>query len=232
MQSAKLAGNKVNVSTQIFLDISEIKNDTVILKDGTLRAVLVASSVNFALKSEEEQVALVSSYVTFLNYIDYPIQIVVQSRKLDIGGYLKRIEEIERKQTNELLKKQIANYKAYVNDLIDLNDIMSKRFFIVIPYSPIEDKKHGFFSRVGTILSPSKVIKLKQEKFNDYLHELNQRVEHVRMNVNSLDITAQRLDTQGLIELYYEVYNPQTSNSQKLGNVENMRIEDNLTTTK
>ncbi|MFA6537406.1 MAG: TraC family protein [Patescibacteria group bacterium] len=232
MQSAKLAGNKITTSTQMFLDIAEIKNDTVILKDGTLRAVLVASSVNFALKSEEEQSALVSSYVSFLNYIDYPLQIVVQSRKLDIGGYIKKIEEIERTQTNELLKKQVSNYKAYVKELIDLNDIMSKRFFIVIPYSPIEDKKRGFLGRMSSVLSPSKVIKLKQDKFNSYLHELNQRVEHVRMNVSSMDITAQRLDTQGLIELYYEVYNPQTSQSQKLGNIEKLRVEDNLTSMK
>ncbi len=229
MQSPKLAGNKITTSTQIFLDISEIKNDTVIMKDGTLRAVLMVSSVNFALKSEEEQESLVGAYVTFLNYLDFPLQIVVQSRKLDIEAYLKMIEEAERMQTNELLKVQIANYKSYIKELIELNDIMSKRFFVVIPYSSIEDKKQGFLTRVSTVLSPSKIIKLKQEKFQEYLKELNQRVAHVKMNIGSLDIQAERLDTQSLIELFYGVYNPVSSMSQKLMDLDLLQVDDNLT---
>ena len=115
---AKKTTGKVTTSTQLFLDIAEIKNDTVIMKDGTMRAVLMASSINFALKSEDEQNALVSAYVTFLNYLDFPIQIVIQSRKLDIEGYLKRIEEAEKELTNELLKRQILDYKNYINELV------------------------------------------------------------------------------------------------------------------
>ena len=93
--SAATPAKTTNKSTQLFLDIAEIKNDSVILKDGTLRSVLMVSSINFALKSEEEQEAIVSSYVTFLNYLDFPVQIVIQSRKLEIDTYIKNIEDEE-----------------------------------------------------------------------------------------------------------------------------------------
>ncbi|MEK7159305.1 MAG: hypothetical protein AAB575_03655 [Patescibacteria group bacterium] len=222
----KLAAGKISQSTQLFLDIAEIKNDTVILKDGSLRAVLMISSINFALKSEEEQEALVSSYVTFLNYLDFPIQIVIQSRKLDIEGYLKRIEAAEKTLTNDLLKRQIVNYKAYVKDMVELRNIMTKYFFIVVPFSPIEQKTGGFWSRLGAVFTPSKVIQMKQDKFEKYSQEMDQRVNHVVMNISSLGLTTVRLDTQGLIELYYNVYNPMISRSQKLVDVEKLRVEE------
>jgi len=225
MKNTKLAGNKIQQSTQLFLDISEIKNSTVILKDGTLRAVLMVSSINFALKSEDEQEALVSAYVTFLNYLNFPLQIVIQSRKLDIETYVGRIEDAERSLTNELLRRQIANYKAYVRELVELGDIMTKHFYIVVPYSPIEGKTGGFWSRLGAVFSTAKVIRLQQEKFDKYMHELNQRVEHVVMNISSLGLTTIRLDTQSLIELYYNVYNPSVTRAQKLVDMGKLRIE-------
>ncbi len=226
MQSKKLAGAKPRQSTQMFLDIAEIKNDTVILKDGTLRAVMMVSSINFALKSEEEQEAIVSGYVTFLNYLDFPIQIMIQSRRLDIDNYLKRLEEAERDLTNDLLKAQINDYKAYIQELIELGDIMTKNFFIVVPFSPIEARSSGFFSRLSAVLSPTKIIQLKDDKFNKFLHDLNQRVEHVRMNISSLGLKTVRLDTQSLIELYYNVYNPIVSQTQKLANLQNLRVDE------
>src|SRR3989338_9251921 len=120
-------------ATQTYLPIAEIKDGTVLLKDGTLRAVLMVSSINFALKSEDEQNALISAYVGFLNSIDFPIQIVVQSRKLQIGPYLEKLGEIERAQTNELLKVQIADYRAFVTELIEIGQIMTKRYYVVVP---------------------------------------------------------------------------------------------------
>ncbi len=217
--------SRITTSTQLFLDIAEIKNNTVIMKDGTLRAVLMVSSVNFALKSEDEQEALVSSYVTFLNYLDFPLQIVIQSRKLDIDNYLKRIEVAEKDLTNELLKKQIVDYKNYINELVELGDIMTKHFFVVVPYSVLESKKNGFFDKVGAVFTPARVIRLKTDKFEKYLHDLNQRVEHVSSNITSLGITAVRLDTQSLIELYYNVYNPVMAKSQKLVDIDELRVE-------
>jgi type IV secretory pathway VirB4 component len=226
MQSKKLAGAKISQSTQIYLDIAEIKNDTVILKDGSLRAVIMVSSINFALKSEAEQNALVSSYISFLNYMDFPVQIVIQSRKLNIDSYIGYLEESERSLTNDLLKRQIANYKVYIRDLIDLGEIMTKRFYIVIPYSPVESKQMGFFNRLSVVLSPAKVIQLNQDKFLKYLHEIDQRIEHVTMNLGSMGLTSVRLDTQGLIELYYNIYNPSSADVQKLADMRKLRIEE------
>jgi type IV secretory pathway VirB4 component len=222
-----MAAQKINDSTQLFLDISEIKNDTVIMKDGSLRAVLMVSSINFALKSEDEQNALISSYVTFLNYLNFPIQIVIQSRKLDIEVYIKRIEDAERNLTNELLRRQILDYKAYVKELVELGDIMTKRFFIAIPYSSLESTKTGFFDKLMAVFTPAKVVRLKQDKFNKFLHELNQRCEHVNMNISSIGLTSKRLDTQSLIELYYTSYNPAVAQNQKLQDLDKLQVEQN-----
>jgi len=218
--------SKITQATQMYLDIAEIKNDTVIMKDGTLRAIMLASSINFALKSEEEQNALISAYVSFLNYLDFPIQIVVQSRKLDIDKYLGKLDEAQKTVTNELLKNQLLDYKAYIQELVELGDIMTKKFFLVVPYSPIESKKMNFWTKLGTVLSPAKVIKLKQEQFNKYLNELNLRVDHVVMNISSLSIATQRLDTQSLIELFYNIYNPDVSPKQKLADIDNLNVNN------
>ena len=225
MPNQKINSGKISQSTQLFLDIAEIKNNVVILKDGSLRGVLMVSSINFALKSEEEQEALVSAYVTFLNYLDFPIQIVVQSRKLDIDTYLKHIDEAEQTLTNDLLKRQIVNYKEYVMQMVELRNIMTKHFFIVVPFSPIEKQAGGFWSRLGAVFTPAKVIQLKQDKFMKYAQDLDQRVDHVVMNISSLGLTTVRLDTQSLIELYYNVYNPSVAKNQKLVDIEKLRVE-------
>ena len=226
MQSAKLANKKVVQSTQLFLDIAEIKNDCVILKDGTLRAVLMVSSVNFSLKSEDEQAALVSAYVTFLNFLDFPIQIVIQSRKLDISNYLRRLKDREAEITNELLRRQIINYQAYIKELVELGDIMNKRFFLVIPYSSVEDKKLGFWNRLGSLFTPGQVIRLKQEKFDQSRRILFQRLGNAKSHLSSMGLETASLDTQGLIELYYNVYNPDTAAKQKLADVEKLNFDE------
>jgi len=228
MQSDKLAKKTVTQSTQLFLDIAEIKNDAVILKDGTLRAVVLVSSVNFALKSEEEQQAIVASYVGFLNYLEHPVQIVIQSRKLNIEAYIQRLKDREKEITNELLKKQIDNYISYILELVELGDIMSKQFYVVVPYSPIEDvgKPKGFFSKVSELFTPGKVIKLKQSKFDKYAYQLNQRLSHIQGNLNSMGLKSIRLDTQSLIELYYNVYNPGIAEQQRLADLDKLRVEN------
>jgi len=151
-QSAKLP------STQRFLAIAEIRDGTVVLRDGTLRTALLCSSVNFSLKSDEEQEALIAGYVQFLNTLDFPLQIVVQSRKLSIDTYLSRLAESEKNQTNELLRLQIADYRKFVSELVELGAIMSKRFFMVVPYNPLSDKKRGFFSRLQDVITPARAV--------------------------------------------------------------------------
>ncbi len=223
---AKKTAKKSAPSMQKYLDIAEIKEGTVILKDGTLRAVLLVSSINFALKSEDEQNAIISSYMSFLNSFDFPMQIVVQSRKLDIEGYLERLKKVEKQQTNELLKMQTADYRDFITELVEIGDIMSKKFFIVIPYDPLSDKQKGFWSRVKELFTPGVVLKLGEEKFKKRKRYLDQRIEHTQTSLNSIGLQSQRLDTQSLIELYYNVYNPSTSNNQKLADLGKIQVEE------
>ena len=148
MKNKAVAKKKVAlISAQKHLFIAEIKQDTVILKDGTLRAVLMVSSLNFALKNEDEQTAIVSSYVGFLNSLDHPLQILIQSRELYIKPYLDDLAKHEHEQTNELLRTQIADYRSFVSELVELGQITSKQFYVVVPYDPLSNKKRSFWSR-------------------------------------------------------------------------------------
>jgi hypothetical protein len=220
----ELAKGRISVSTQQFLDIAEIKDDTVVMRDGTVRAVLLVSSINFALKSEEEQDAIVGSYVGFLNNINFPVQIVIQSRRLNIDNYLVELKKKEKEQTNELLKMQTAEYINYIQELVQLGDIMSKSFYIVIPYNPLSDKHKGFFSSVQEVFKPASVVRMKGKRFERYKSELQRRIESIQSGMQSAGMKTVRLDTQGLIELYYTTYNPDTAENQKLTDIKNIRV--------
>jgi hypothetical protein len=226
MKSNKLAGSKPTASTKKYLDIAEIKEDCVILKDGTLRAVLMVSSINFALKSEEEQNAIISAYIGFLNFLEFPLQIVIQSRKLDIDGYLERLKKIEKEQTNELLRMQTAEYRQYVTELVELGDIMSKRFYIVVPYNPLSDKQKSWLQRFLGLFTAASEVKLNQETFIKRRHSLFQRVENAMSGLASMSVKSVVLDTQSLIELYYNTYNPDIYNKEKMVEVEKIRAEE------
>ncbi len=212
-------------STQKYLDIAEIREGTVIMRDGSLRAVLLVSSINFALKSEEEQNAMIQSYVSFLNYLEYPIQIVIQSRKLNINKYLNEVTEKEKQQTNELLKMQTAEYKQFITELVELGEIMSKRFYLVVPYAPGADKKKGFMDRLTAVFSPLNSIHLREKRFQELKQELNKRVETIISGLNGIGLNAVPLDTQALIELYYNTYNQEVTEQQKLGDVGQLQVE-------
>ena len=132
------------------------------LKDGTIRAVLLASSINFSLKSEDEQNAVISGYVQFLNNLSFTLQIVIQSRELDIGSYLEYLKDKEKKQVNRLLKAQTADYIEYIDSLASLGQIMNKRFYVIVPYDPLTDKHKSFFSSISEALRPATTIKLRK----------------------------------------------------------------------
>lgn len=225
LYNPRLAGSKPGPAMQRFLDIAEIRDDVVVLKDGTVRAVLAVSSVNFSLKSEEEQDAIISAYVGFLNSLEFPLQIVIQSRRLNIEEYLLRLSESQRTQTNELLKAQIADYRQFISELISLGQIMSKRFFVVVPYDPLTNKRKGFFARVQEILTPGNAVHLKESRFIERKESLMSRVNAVLSNLSSMSLTATMLDTQSLIELYYEVYNPDLFETEKMSETGKIRFE-------
>jgi hypothetical protein len=223
----KMAGNKINISTQQYLDIAEIRDDTIVMRDGTLRAVILVSSINFALKSEDEQNAIISAYVSFLNNIDFTIQIVIQSRELNIEHYMETLKQKEKEQTNELLKMQTAEYIQYINELISISRIMNKRFYIVVPYNPMSDKQKSFFSNFFDIFKPATLIKMKDEKFIRRRKELAYRMDNIMGGLGSVGLNCVQLDTQSLIELYYNTYNPLTSNNQKMTDVNQLRLAEN-----
>jgi hypothetical protein len=212
-------------ATQKYLDIAEIRDSTVILRDGSLRAVLLVSSINFALKSEEEQLAVIQSYVSFLNYLEHPLQIVIQSRKLNIDKYLNDITEREKVQTNELLRMQTAEYRQFVSELVELGEIMSKKFYMVVPYTPGADKKKNFRERLTATFSPLATIKLKEKKFRQLKQELDKRIETIISGLSGMGLNAAPLDTQALIELYYNTYNPEVSEQQKLKPINELQVE-------
>jgi len=212
-------------STQQYLDIAEIRDGVVVMRDGSMRAVLLVSSINFALKSEEEQEATIQSYVSFLNYLDHPLQIVVQSRQLNIEKYLNDLSEREKKQTNELLRMQTADYQQFVKELVELGEIMSKRFYVIVPYSPGADKTKSFLDRLAAIFSPLSSLHLKEKKFRELKQELDKRTETVLSGLTNMGLSAVVLDTQALIELYYNSYNPEVAEQEKLAEVGELRIE-------
>lgn len=212
-------------STQKHLEIAEIRDDVVILKDGTLRSVLLISSINFALKSDEEQNAIIAAYVNFLNSLQFPLQIVIQSRKLDISSYLDQLERLEKEQTNELLRIQTADYRGYVSELVELGDIMTKRFYVVVPYNPIEDRQKSWFKRFLELFRSAAVVTLSKKNFNRRKRELMQRVQHIIASLNSISLNVVALDTQSLIELYYNTYNPEVSAREKLVELNKIRVE-------
>ncbi len=213
-------------STQAYMPIAEIKDGVVVLKDGTLRAVLITSSINFALKSEDEQNALISSYVGFLNSIDFPLQIVVQSRKLQIQTYLEKLLAIEKTQKNELLRVQTADYRAFVKELVDIGQIMTKRFYVVVPYDPLSNKKKSFWSRFKEAIRPSVSLRIKEERFQDRKRELDMRLRQVQAGLGGMGLEVAQLDTQALIELYYTTYNPEIAFAEELAPVGELRFEN------
>lgn len=224
MQSKKLAGSKPP-STQKYLDIAGIRDDVVLMKDGSLRAVLLTSSLNFALKSEDEQNAVIANYISFLNSFEFSLQIVVQSRRLNIDAYLEKLKTMEKEQTNELLRLQTREYRQFVEELLTMERIMAKRFYLVVPYSPFSDKQKGFFSRLSETLKTAAVLRLTEAKFQERRRELSGRVGLIASGLQSMGLNAIQLTTQSLIELYYNTYNPDVSEQERLAPVEKLRVE-------
>lgn len=212
-------------STQHSLAVAEIKSDTLIMKDGTLRAVLMVSSINFALKTEDEQSAIVGSYVSFLNSLEYPLQIIVQSRKLNIKPYLEKLAVKEREQNNDLLRTQIADYRSFVAELVSLGNIMSKNFFIVVPYDPLSNKKRSFWSRLGELLNPAITVRLKEDRFQKRKHDLDMRVRIAESGLRSMGLEVAQLDTQSLIELVYNTFNPDLALAEPLPSLNQIQVE-------
>ncbi|MFA6423089.1 MAG: hypothetical protein WCW17_01405 [Patescibacteria group bacterium] len=207
-------------STQQHLDIAEIRDELVILKTGDFRAVLLVSSVNFALKSEREQNALIFSYQGFLNSLEFPIQIIVRSKKLDLTPYINQLKKKLEAEENELMSIQIADYIEYVQRLINIANIMDKQFFVVVPYSPPVLNKPGGGLFSGLFGNKSQqTINIDEKQLLQYKSLITERTGVIVSGLASLGLRAAMLSTQELVELFYEIYNPEESSEEKLADV-------------
>ena len=207
MPIIKLPKNASEV--QKFIEISEIKNGMAIMKDNSLRAVCACSSINFDLLSSTEQEAVITRFQEFLNSLDFPLQIVIASRHFQIENYLDQIRELEKKQTNELLKIQTGEYINFVQSFVEFANIMNKSFYAIVPFSVIESKQEGFFDKIKSIIGSQKSNKqhFEIEKLNQYRVQLDQRINMVIQGLQALGIKAIPLNDEQLTQLYFEFYN-------------------------
>jgi len=208
LHSKKLSAGEGKASTQKYVDVEEIKDGIIILKNGALRAILAVSSINFDLKATEEQDAIIGQYQNFLNSLDFPIQIIINSRKLNINPYLDFLKIKESQIDNELLRLQIAEYMNFIKNLTEVSNIMSKNFYIVVPFSPVESTKGGFFQKIGSIFNPRHTVLAKREAFETYKNQLWQRVDHITAGLSGTGVRVVLLNTEEVIELLYNSYNP------------------------
>ncbi|MFA6097197.1 MAG: hypothetical protein WC788_06225 [Candidatus Paceibacterota bacterium] len=210
------------LSTQRYLEIAEIKDSVVVMKNGNLRAVLMVSSINFALKSIDEQDAIIYHFQSFLNSLDFSIQILINSRKLNIENYLDVLRETEKRQTNELLRMQTASYIEYIQGLVKMANIVSKTFYIVVPFSAAETKEGGL-SKLKASSTATQIIS-SREVFEKYRDQLFQRVDHIIENLSGTGLRMTMLNTQELIELYYNLYNPDLADKKGLADIEELDL--------
>lgn len=197
----------VGKSTQSFLRIAEIKDDTVVLDDGTLRAILAVPSTNFDLKSQEEQEAIIFNYQRFLNSLDFPVQMLMQSRKMEISAYIDKLKKIAEKQTNELLRVQTVEYAEFISRLIENASIMNKNFYLIVPLGKsVNPSPAGFFSRLfggGQAKEAAERI----TNFEKAKEELDNRVQSASGGLSQVGLKTTRLKTEEIMQLYYNSYN-------------------------
>lgn len=200
-------------STQEFVPISEVRDGILVLKDGGLRSLLLCSSLNFSLKSEDEKNAILLQFQDFLNSLDFSVQIVVQSRKLDIRPYIALLEEQEKRQTNSLMKIQIKEYIEFIKNFTENTNIMTKNFFIVVSYSPavINAASSTGLTGITSLLNlkggGSKSTALSTT-FEESRTQLEERVSVVEQGLIRTGIRVARLGTEEVIELFYKAFNP------------------------
>ena len=214
-------------STQNSLELSEIRDGLVIMKDGSFRAVVACKSINFDLMSSREREGIEYSYQNFLNSLNHPVQILVRSQRVDIGPYIDKLVELRRNQDNMLLNVLMDDYIGFIDVLSQEANIMDKSFFIVIPYFPagdlsnLKDQAKGFFGRV--FAKPNNTVKkIDTADYQKAKDEIKNRVDGVTSGLFQMGIQSVQLTTKELGELYYNFYNPDTAVREPLGNFEDV----------
>ncbi len=205
-------GTSHATSAQNFVSIKDIREDVVILKSGGYRGILMCSSINFELKSSDEQKAIIGGFQTFLNTLDFPVQIVMQSRKIDILPYLSLLKGKEKGQQTELLRIQLREYMLFIKTLTENTNIMTKEFYIVVPYAPegtkeIKNMITGLFDHKTS--SEKNTAEANAEAvFEEARVQLRQRMGLVASSISATGVRAAALGTEELIELFFRSFNP------------------------
>ncbi|MDP2593396.1 MAG: hypothetical protein Q8P52_01965 [bacterium] len=196
--------------SQDFVPIKEVRDGIAVLKDNSMRGILLASSLNFALKSEDAQTAVISQFQNFLNSLDFSIQIFMESRHLDIRPYLALLEERYKAQTTELLKIQTREYIGFIKSFIEGTNIMTKTFFVVIPFTPPILQKTGSQSGLKGFLKKnrSETTESKMELFEENRSQLEQRMSVVEQGLIRSGVRVAKLGTEEIVELFYKLFNP------------------------
>jgi len=197
--------------TQQFIPISQIREGVMIMKDKSLRGVLLVSSLNFALKSEDEQTGIIYQFQDFLNSLDFSCQIVAQSRKLNITGYLEKLKELEAKQENDLLKIQTSEYRKFIEQIVSGGSIMTKNFYAVIPYYPLIEVPGAAGMAEKNVKETKK--DLTEEKFQRGKYQLWQRMEYVILGLRRCGLKASPMTSPELIETLWAFHHPKEAES-------------------
>lgn len=184
-------------TAQDIVPIKEVRDGVAVLRDGSMRGVLMVSAINFALKSADEQQAVVLQFQNFLNSVNFPLQICVQSRRLDIRPYTATLEVREREQANDLMKIQIREYAQFIRRFTELNNIMTKSFFVVVPYTP---------SVAGAAIAKGKGD--TADRFEEHRTQLDQRIGVAQSGLTRCGLRTVLLGTEEIVELFYRLFNP------------------------
>lgn len=195
-------------TSQKFVPLRDIKDNVVILKNGQMNMVLLASSINFALKSIDEQEAILRQFQTFLNTIDFSIQFYIQSRRLNIQPYLDMLGGREEKQDNDLMKIQLREYIQFIKTFTTEVEVMSKSFFIVVPYTPVAANLQNNLEGFKDLIGGKKDVYFDDKNFSEHKLQLEQRVSLVEQGLSGIGVRTILLQSEELVELYYHIFNP------------------------
>jgi len=219
-------------STQNTLQIAEIRDGIVIMSDGSYRSVIMVKSINFDLMSLQEQEAVEYSYQGFLNSLYFPIQIFVRSQMVDLQPYIEKLDKIRTEHDNMLLALLMEDYIGYIDQLSQQTNIMDKKFYVVVPYFPVQDvqkaltqSKNFFSGLAGIFSSKEQKVVINEAELEKAKTELRNRVQAVLAGLMQCGIQGLPLDTQELIELYYDTYNPDTATRQQLKDFNELTAE-------
>lgn len=207
-QKSKIMAIK-SQTTQEFVPVQEIRDGVIILRSGGMRSVVLASSLNFALKSVDEQTSIMFQFQNFLNSLDFSVQIVIQSKKLDIRPYIALLEGRYKEQVTELMKIQVREYIEFIRTFVENTNIMTKSFFVVVPYDPpMMTASNNPISRFMPKHQGAAPAASLDEQFQEYRTQLEQRVSVVEQGLVRCGVRTAELGTEEVVELFYKLFNP------------------------